>query len=166
MPSKTAYRGKNEERPRAHGVHLVSESQNEGPIWACASSHPAHKREMPCIGSDTKRMMETARKGSNSNTNCITPRHLRKYVHLRLELTQKRHRLSGIARSPQNRFAPATAQLPPSEKRNRQKPQTRRWQTQSPQWHAAMRHGSFSNASFASQLPRRNPKTLGIHPAF
>lgn len=87
MPSKTAYRGKNEERPRAHGVHLVSESQNEGSIWARASSHPAHKREMPCIGSDTKRMMETARKGSDSDTNCITPRHLRKYVHLRLELT-------------------------------------------------------------------------------
>ena len=87
MPSKTAYRGKNEERPRAHGVHLVSESQNEGSIWACASSYPAHKREMPCIGSNTKRMMKTARKGSDSNTNCITPRHLRKYVHLRLELT-------------------------------------------------------------------------------
>ena len=92
MPSKTAYRGKNEERPRAHGVHLVSESQNEGSIWACASSYPAHKREMPCIGSDTKRIMKTARKGSDSNTNCITPRHLRKYVHLRLELTRVRPR--------------------------------------------------------------------------
>ena len=90
MPSKTAYRGKNEERPRAHGVHLVSESKNEGSIWACASSYPAHKREMPCVGSDTKRMMETARKGSDSNTNCIAPRHLRKYVHLRLELTLMR----------------------------------------------------------------------------
>lgn len=87
MPSKTAYRGKNKERPRAHGVHLVSESQNEGSIWACASSYPAHKREMPCIDSNTKRMMKTARKGSDSNTNCITPRHLRKYVHLRLQLT-------------------------------------------------------------------------------
>ena len=87
MPSKTAYRGKNEERPRAHGVHLVSESQNEGSIWACASSYPAHKRETPCIDSNTKRMMKTARKGSDSNTNCITPRHLRKYVHLRLQLT-------------------------------------------------------------------------------
>lgn len=32
-------------------------------------------------------MMKTARKGSDSNTNCITPRHLRKYVHLRLQLT-------------------------------------------------------------------------------
>ena len=42
---------------------------------------------MPCIGSDTKRMMKTARKGSDSDTNCITPRHLRKYVHLRSELT-------------------------------------------------------------------------------
>lgn len=87
MPSKTAYRGKNKERPRAHGVHLVSESQNEGSIWACASSYPAHKREMPCIDSNTKRMMKAARKGSDSNTNCITPRHLRKYVHLRLQLT-------------------------------------------------------------------------------
>lgn len=87
MPSKTAYRGKNEERPRAHGVHLVSESQNEGSIWACAPSYPAHKREMPCIDSNTKRMMKTARKGIDSNTNCITPRHLRKYVHLRLQLT-------------------------------------------------------------------------------
>lgn len=34
-------------------------------------------------------MMKTARKGSDSNTNCITPRHLRKYVHLRLQLTLK-----------------------------------------------------------------------------
>ena len=89
MPSKTAYRGKNKERPRAHGVHLVSESQNEGSIWACASSYPAHKREMPCIDSNTKRMMKTARKGSDSNTNSITLRHLRKYVHLRLQLTQR-----------------------------------------------------------------------------
>lgn len=89
MPSKTAYRGKNKERPRAHGVHLVSESQNEGSIWACASSYPAHKREMPCIDSNTKRMLKTARKGSDSNTNCIIPRHLRKYVHLRLQLTVK-----------------------------------------------------------------------------
>lgn len=89
MPSKTAYRGKNKERPRAHGVHLVSESQNEGSIWACASSYPAHKREMPCIDSNTKRMMKTARKGIDSNTNCITSRHLRKYVHLRLQSTPK-----------------------------------------------------------------------------
>ena len=34
-------------------------------------------------------MMKTARKGSDSNTNCITQRHLRKYVHLRLQLTLK-----------------------------------------------------------------------------
>ena len=31
--------------------------------------YPAHKREMPCIGSDTKRMMETAR-NLNSYLKC------------------------------------------------------------------------------------------------
>ena len=103
MPSKTAYRGKNKERPRAHGVHLVSESQNEGSIWACASSYPAHKREVPCIDSNTKRMMKTARKGSDSNTNCITPRHLRKYVHLRLQLT-KGHTLPSFVSSLHNAY--------------------------------------------------------------
>lgn len=75
----------NEEQPRRLRRAFNLGIMKRGSTWAGASPYPARKRETPHIDSNTRCAIEATRKGSGSTTKCISPRHLHKYVHLRLE---------------------------------------------------------------------------------